>query len=275
MVIYKVTHTKTGKAYIGQTIRDFKNRKAEHLRAAANVADVKNPAPLHADISRYGSGEFSWEILEECSSCDHMNERERFYIKLLNTLAPDGYNQTIGGYIDGSMSVAVREKIAKAVVELHKDPEYQAKVYPKLKGLVPPNKGIPISDAQKAKIGAARKAVYADPTYVNPNIGQKRTAEQKERIREGQKGNMATGDAWQAAHKDQYTPEVRAKMREKKLGKKPANTKLIECIETGQVFNGLTDASQALGINRQSIYLQIKGTIKAAGGKHFRYKEAA
>lgn len=175
--------------------------------------------------------------------------------------------------MDGSMSEEIRERIAKSVVELHKDPEYQARVYPKLKGRTPPNKGIPMSEAQKVKVSAAKKAVYADPTYINPNVGQKRTGEALENLHKAfETRTLPTGDAWTEAHGSQYTPEVRAKMRAAKLGKKPANTKLVECIETGQVFEGLTEASKALDINRQSIYLNIKGKLKSAGGKHFKYK---
>lgn len=85
---------------------------------------------------------------------------------------------------------------------------------------------------------------------------------------------MATGDKWQDAHKDQYTAEVREKMRQKKLGKKPANTKQVLCIETGQVFQGLTEASKELDVNRQSVYLQIKGKLKQVAGKYtFKYVE--
>lgn len=271
MIIYRVINTKNGKIYIGQTIRDLKTRKSEHLRSAANLKWFKHPGLFHVAISEDGSGAFEWEELEICTSLDHLNEREKFYIKLLNSLAPDGYNQTIGGAVDESMSEEVRRKISDSMVALHKDAAYKAKIYPKLKGLVPPNKGTQMTEAQKLKVGAARKAAYETPGYINPNLGQKRTEEQVANIRAGQIGKMVCGDKWKAVHKDQYTPEVRAKMRAKKLGKKPANTKKILCEETGQIFNGLTDASNALDINRQSIYLQIKGSIKSAGGKHFKY----
>jgi group I intron endonuclease len=272
MIIYKATNVSTGKSYIGQTSRSLNTRRGEHLRAAANIADVIYPAPIHKAISEYGSGDFVWEVLEECRDCDHLNERERFYIKLLGTMVPNGYNQTVGGHMNGEMAEEVRERISDTMVALHKDPEYQARNYPKLKGKTPPNKGIPMSEAQKLKVGKARKAAYEVPGYVNPNVGQKRTGEALDNLHKAyRKRELPTGEAWTEAHKDQYTTEVRAKMRATKLGKKPANTKKVECIETGQVFEGLTEASKALGVNRQSIYLQIKGTIKVAGGKHFRY----
>lgn len=272
MIIYKITNILNNKAYIGQTMRNLKTRRAEHLRTALNSPWIKHPTPLHKDIKEFGSASFEWEILEVCTSCDHMNERERFYIKLLNTMTPNGYNQTIGGAVDESMSEGVRNKIADAMIKQHQNPEYRARVYPKLKGKIPPNKGIPMSEEQKAKVGAARAATHKVPGYINPNLGQRRTEEQKERIKEGQQGKMASGEKWYKAHANQYTDEVRAKMSAKKKGKKPANTKQVQCIETGEVFNGLTEASTKMQLNRQSIYLQIKGKLKQVGGKYtFRY----
>ena len=137
-----------------------------------------------------------------------------------------------------------------------------------------PRRAKEISPETRQRLRDAAIKRYSDPNYVNPNIGQRRTEEQKLRIREGQKArDLPTGEAWHKAHGGQYTDEVKAKMRAAKLGKKPANTKKVQCIETGQVFDGLSDAAKALNVNRQSIYLQIKGKLKSAGGLHFRYLE--
>ncbi len=271
MIIYKVTNKTTGKAYIGQTLRGLNRRKAEHLRTAQRLTEQKYPTPLHVAISAEGSGNFTWEVLETCGSKDHMNTREKFYIQLLKTLLPDGYNQTTGGAIDSTMCEPTRFKIAESVSKLHKDPEYRARVYPKLKGLTPPNKGVPMSEEQKAKVSIARKAVHEDPTYTNPNVGQTRTEDQIANIKAGQAGKMAKGDKWQEAHKDQYTPEVREKMRRAKLGKKPANTKKVRCIETGEVFSGLSEAATKMNLPRQSIWLNIKGKITHVRSYHFEY----
>src|SRR6266404_6035598 len=161
MIIYKVTNIQNGRLYIGQTWRKLEVRKAEHRRSAANILKT-NPTLFHLALREFGSGNFIWEVLETCTSIDHCNEREKFYIKLLNTMYPNGYNSTTGGYMDETMAESIRNKIADSMVAVHKDPEYQARVYPKLKGRIPPNKGIAMSDEQKAKVSAAKKAVYAD-----------------------------------------------------------------------------------------------------------------
>lgn len=275
MIIYKAQSKTTGKIYVGQTIRPLNIRKSEHVRSAANITKVAYPTPFQRAMSLEGSGNFEWEILEICADSAHMNEREKFYIKLLDTLDPKGLNSTSGGYMGADMSEDIRRRIGEGMTKVHQDPAYQARVYPKLKGHAPPNKGVPMSDTQKIKVSAAKKAIYADPEYINPNIGQKRTGATLSNVRDGHKRRkMPKGDAWSAAHAGQYTEEVRLKMRATKLGKKPTNTKQILCIETGQIFNGLTETAQMLGINRQSIYLQIQGKLKKVGGKYtFKYVE--
>jgi group I intron endonuclease len=273
MIIYKVTNKINGSSYIGQTLRPLKMRKSEHLRTAQQIERQKYPTPLSLAIREFGSGEFEFEILEVCSSKTDLNTRERFYIKLLDTLVPNGYNQTIGGCIDESMSEEVRSKIANSMRELHKDPEFQANLYPKLKGLTPPNKGVPMTEQQKAKVSAARKAVHLDPTYVNPNVGQKRTGKALKNVQEGHaKRVLPKGDEWTKAHGNQYTEEVRDKMRQAKLGKKPTNTQQVQCIETGEIFAGLTEAAEKMNLPRQSIWMNIKGKVKKVGKKYtFRY----
>lgn len=275
MLIYRATNKDNGKSYIGQTIRSLHARRSEHLRAANTIATRTRPTIFNIALSKYGSGAFDWEILEDCSdkTTNYMNEREKFYIKLLNTIHPLGYNTTSGGTgMDDTMSEDMRNKIAAGMVKVHQDPSYRARVYPKLKGITPPNKGVPMSEAQKIKVGAARKAAYEVPGYVNPNIGQKRTEAQMENLKTGWAKRELGGEKWHEAHKDQFTPEIRTIMSQKKKGKKPVNTKLVFCNETRETFKGLTEASKALNVARQSIYLQIKGKLKLVGGKYtFKY----
>ena len=112
MIIYKVLNIKTGFLYIGQTLRDLKIRKAEHHRSAANILKT-NPTIFHLALRQFGTASFEWTILEICNSLEHLNEREKFYIKELNTVHPLGYNQTTGGHMDETMSEEVRDRISE------------------------------------------------------------------------------------------------------------------------------------------------------------------
>lgn len=271
-VVYKATNTITGKVYVGKSAAGLEKRRQSHLATARTLG--KNSSVFHRAINSYGSWSFTWEVLETCTDHKHMNDREVFHIAANDCLHPKGYNMTLGGGSYGyQRTPETKEILSQKMKDCHKDPAYRAAHYPKLRGLTPPNKGVPMPAEQKAKLSVARKAVYADPTYVNPNVGKKRSGEALSSLRTAYKEtrNLPKGSDWEAAHGAQYTDEVRAKMRAAKLGKKPSNTKQVLCIETGQVFNGLQEAATAMKIQKQSIYLQIKGKIKSAGGFHFKY----
>jgi group I intron endonuclease len=268
MIIYKATNKTNGKSYIGQTVRTLAERRREHLNSAGNLGRTTRPIALHVAISKHGSGNFSWEVLEECATQAQLDVREKFYIKLLKTLAPDGYNGTSGGVgMNSDMADRVREKIATKMRLLHQDPLYRSNLYPKLKGLVPPNKGKPMTEEQKTKLSIMKLALYSNPSYVNPNVGQKRTPEQIERIKRGQEGKILSGEN-HPLYGRPVSDSTRAKMRAAKLGKKPVNTDLIICLQTNEVFEGLTEAAKALKVQRQSIWLNLKGKLKIVGGKY-------
>lgn len=88
--IYKITNLQNNKVYIGQTIHPDK-RWWEHCQRARTHTDQY---PIHLAISKYGPDNFKMEILEWTEDFD---EREKYWIKTLNTLAPNGYNVVEGG----------------------------------------------------------------------------------------------------------------------------------------------------------------------------------
>ena len=90
--IYKYT-SPSGKSYIGQTCRSMKERAGKDGQGYTNCSIFFNA------IQKYGFENFKKEILEEVSLSD-IDERERFYIALYNTVQPNGYNVKIGGQDD-------------------------------------------------------------------------------------------------------------------------------------------------------------------------------
>ena len=91
--IYTITNKINGKQYVGKTnlpdpqerwkehLHDYKRRKMEHR-------------PLYSAMNKYGVENFVFEVIEEC---DNTEEREKFWIKELNTYGSTGYNATLGG----------------------------------------------------------------------------------------------------------------------------------------------------------------------------------
>lgn len=89
--IYKYTGPE-GKSYIGQTIGSLKMR-AKNVYSGTGY---KKCALFWKAIEKYGWNNFSVEILEEVD-IEKLDEKEMYYISKYNTLAPNGYNITLGG----------------------------------------------------------------------------------------------------------------------------------------------------------------------------------
>lgn len=92
--VYKVTCTIYNKAYIGvTTCEDPQERILQHLGLTRSGTKL-----LCRAIEKHGKEAFRWEILDKTNSSVDLGNKEKFYIKEHNTLAPNGYNCTEGGY---------------------------------------------------------------------------------------------------------------------------------------------------------------------------------
>ena len=86
--IYKIINNITNKIYIGETTRTLSVRWRQHK---SRSKDINNNTYLYLSMRKYGIENFSVEILEECEDSKRF-ERETYYIKTLNSMAPNGYN---------------------------------------------------------------------------------------------------------------------------------------------------------------------------------------
>lgn len=97
--IYIITNSINNKKYIGQTKTSLEKRLYNHCKDAKRK-DREN-RPLYAAFNKYGIENFKITLLEEVSSNAYLNDREKFWIKELNTFGKNGYNSTLGG--DGTL----------------------------------------------------------------------------------------------------------------------------------------------------------------------------
>lgn len=86
--VYKVTNRLNGKIYVGQTKQSLEKRFMQHLHANS---------PLGQAMRQCGAENFTIEVIEYCETQEQLNERERFWIKVLNCKIPVGYNVANGG----------------------------------------------------------------------------------------------------------------------------------------------------------------------------------
>ena len=88
--IYCFTNTLTGKKYIGQTVGDV----YKHFSDYANRAEsAELTTPLGNAIRQYGRHAFRVEVLKEgISNFIALKAQESWFIRVHNTLVPNGYN---------------------------------------------------------------------------------------------------------------------------------------------------------------------------------------
>ena len=106
-LIYLITCLNNNKKYVGQTRSHYKNRGKFrpygiqfrfkcHMNKAVRNTSIKQCTYLYNAMRKHGTENFRIEELEICTVED-ADDREKYWIKELNTLFPNGYNLTPGG----------------------------------------------------------------------------------------------------------------------------------------------------------------------------------
>lgn len=94
--IYIVTNLKNDKKYIGQTMRTIQNRWEQHVMLVTQKSKINKNSLLSA-IMDFGHENFKIEQVAVAATYAELNLLERYWIKKLNTIAPNGYNLNRGG----------------------------------------------------------------------------------------------------------------------------------------------------------------------------------
>lgn len=90
--IYKITNQLTDECYIGQAV-DVASRWKQHAKCGLGI-DTPANNKLYKAMQEYGIWNFSWELIETCSSAE-LNQKEKYYIDLLQSYS-FGYNSNTG-----------------------------------------------------------------------------------------------------------------------------------------------------------------------------------
>jgi len=213
--VYLVSNKLNGKQYVGQTINP-------HL-PLGHGRIMKSAYKLH------GKDNFTYEpICKEIGNRATLNAIERFWISVLDTIVPNGYNIELGGSNGSTWTEERRRKHSLALTgRIHRRPlgsksgakgkkwseETKRKISEALKGRLCPTKGIPHSEETKAKMSASQKA-RADRLGENhPNIGRKHNEETKAKMRASRAKRVYTDEdkmkisqavkAWHQQRKEQ------------------------------------------------------------------------
>lgn len=153
MIVYKIRNKLDGKYYIGQTVKKLEERWREHQNTSSCCRYLK------AAIRAHGKENFETIVIAHCSSEVEMNHREAYYIKLFNSLAPNGYNLTKGG-VRSEWSEVSRRKSSETHKRLAANNQNKGNFK---KGQKATNLGVPHTAAAKVKISKAREGQHSSP----------------------------------------------------------------------------------------------------------------
>ena len=195
--VYKITNSITNKIYVGVTIRPINQRWNRHKFNAIHKTDVTNHTwnmPLYRSMRKYGVDKFTIDLLEEVDNSE-LNERERYWISELNTIAPNGYNITIGG------NVLLGEE--HPVYGYKHSEEFKQRLSKMRSGELNTFYGRKHSDATKKLIGEAGSGEK------NWNFGRQMSEETKKKLSESKLGKKAS-------------EETKKLMSEQRIGEKNA-----------------------------------------------------
>jgi group I intron endonuclease len=212
--VYLVSNKLNGKQYVGQTINP-------HL-PIGHGRIMKSAYKLH------GKDNFDYEPL--CTSIENratLNAVERFWIAVLDTVVPKGYNIELGGSEGSTWTEERRRKHSLALTgrihtrRLGSRSGMKGKAYPEegkrklseaLKGRVGHNLGKQASEETKAKMRESQRKHW-DSLEVHPNKGKKMSEETKAKMRASRAKRVYTDEdrlkisqavkAWHQQRKEQ------------------------------------------------------------------------
>lgn len=79
--IYKITHTESGKCYVGQSV-DISARWKQHIKRAVG-ADTRTTNKLYPAMAELGVENFNFEIIEVVEDTNRLNELEKYWQEFL------------------------------------------------------------------------------------------------------------------------------------------------------------------------------------------------
>lgn len=236
MYIYCITNLINGKKYVGQRKKTVEKSKSYYGSGVY----------IKRSIKKYGKDNFKKEILEvvDGDSILLLSERERFWIKTLDTMHPNGYNLTEGGDNGYSLSDEAKQKISKTHKGKIISEETRMKISKSQLGRVSSNKGIKLSDDVKLKISNKLK-------------GRKLDESTKDKIRL-KLLNMS----------DETKDKIRVG-HFKKINKINKDTGIVE-----KTYNSISEASINNNINYNEISKCLIGYRKCIGNYTWEYVDS-
>jgi group I intron endonuclease len=156
------------KQYFGHA-RDVKRRWVEHKKAAKR----NRQTPIYRAIRKYGWGAIKKQVVVVGPE-DYIVGMEATAIEKFNTLVPQGYNLSPGGFSAPTSNPEVAAKLSRYMIERWKDPKYRAYIEECSRNREPTNES-------RDKISVAARLRWQNPNY-RDNFIKNRTGKGRGRV---------------------------------------------------------------------------------------------
>ena len=134
--VYLRRNKVNGKCYVGQT-SNFKGRESDWRCLKHRYSNQY----LTSDRAEFGLENWKTEILAEADSRDEAFELEQRFIADYNSIYPNGYNISTGGYSNSGVhnkhSDEHKQKISEALKGRHHSEKTKQKISEAMKGIIP------------------------------------------------------------------------------------------------------------------------------------------
>ncbi|MBO5706421.1 MAG: GIY-YIG nuclease family protein [Bacteroidaceae bacterium] len=191
---------------------------------------VKDNNYFHRAIQKYGPENFSVKIIDTAETATELDEKEAFWIKELNTLFPHGYNLKEGGNVSMRGRCGVNNPKSRLIYQFRLD-------------------GSMVNGYHG--IGEACRATGCSHSSI---------------LRSLKRGFPLTADCvW--IYADSFSPERLVGLIDSYPGKR---WKRVVCVETGEVFQSMTEAARAYNTTPGSISACCAGRLKTTARKHWK-----
>lgn len=249
MIIYKITNLINNKCYVGQTKRSLDERWYGHCSKDGCTA-------LHNAILKYGKESFKIEIIDRANTESELNEKERYWIEKLNTIAPLGYNLRSGGD-RFELSEVSKQRLSNTISQTWKEHKYIATWKRKICQYTLDGNLIRVWDSMSE---AANHLNISDKHIPDVCLGKRRSC---------------GGFMWRYYEDTLGEPIVFPKRKRNPKRWFDSHRKEIDQFDKDGNFikrwNSALEASQALGISTGQLCDTCKGKHKSAKGYIWKY----
>ena len=263
--IYKITNKINGKCYIGQSKDIIKRWKTEYKWYHINKH-------LQAAFNKYGFENFDFEIIEECEP-GLLNEREQFWISIYNSFDRNfGYNKTLGGAGTPGRTFVMTEETKNKIRLANTGHKFTSEQLEEFRNIIRDNQIVvycyETNKYYTSIANAARELNICKEAIRHVITGESKQAINYRFCKITDNINEFITNCQQV---DIYIKENNLSLKQYYLKIGISSRKAVKCIETGIIYNSITNAAKKTRLNECCISKCCNKTQTNCNGYHFEF----